>query len=99
MIFIPGRVLTELILLFFGIILDVISGLYTKFLTTIVKYNIFLAIGNAFVKTKMASGLKDALGLDESIVKSMVSLGLSVLMIVLLGTLIWALRRGGSNKK
>ena len=94
---IPGRVLTGLILLFFGIILDVISGLYTKFLTTIVKYNIFLAIGNAFVKTKMASGLQDALGLDESTVKSMVSLGLSVLMIVLLGTLIWALRRGGSN--
>ena len=94
---IPGRVLTGLILLLFGIILDIISGLYTNFLTTIVKYNIFLAIGNAFVKTKMASGLQDALGLDEGTVKSMVSLGLSVLMIVLLGTLIWALRRGGSN--
>lgn len=59
----------------------------------------FLAIGNAFFKTKMAFCLQDSLGLDESTVKSMVSLGLSVLMIVLLGTLIWALRRGGSNKK
>ena len=96
---IPRRVITGLILLFFGIILNVISGLYTKFLTAIVKYNIFLAIGNAFVKTKMASGLQDALRLDESTVKSMVSLELSVLMIVLLETLIWALRRGGSNKK
>lgn len=53
----------------------------------------------AFFKTKMAFCLQDALGLDESTVKSMVSLGLTVLMIALLGTLIWALRRGGSNKK
>lgn len=86
-----GTFLEGLVLIPFGMIIDLSNVIYHIFSNVIVKYNVFTMLGNAFGNTGVASGLADALGISKSFLESIVSLAMAFFAIILIIGIIKAL--------
>lgn len=86
-----------IILVVFGFIADLASSIWTTLITVIADYNIFGLLGAAFGGSPAGQKLASALGVSTNDIKNVASLGLGLATVILVGTIIWALRRGGTN--
>lgn len=86
-----------LILVVFGFIADLASSIWSTLITVIADYNIFGLLGAAFGGSPAGQKLASALGVSTNDIKNVASLGLGLATVILVGTIIWALRRGGTN--
>lgn len=86
-----GVFLEGLLLVPFGLIIDMSNVIYRLFSNLIVKYNVFTMLGNAFGNTHMASGLADAFGISTGLLKEIVSLAMVAFAIILMLGVIKAL--------
>lgn len=84
-------------LLIIGFFTDVISLFWTAIVDVIAEYNIFNLLGTAFGYSKTGDQLASALGISQENVKNWISMGLWIFTAVMLFTVVWALRRGGTN--
>ena len=86
-----------IILVVFGFIADLASSIWSTLITVIADYNIFGLLGAAFGGSPAGQKLASALGVSTNDIKNVASLGLGLATVILVGTIIWALRRGGTN--
>lgn len=86
-----------LILIIFGFIADLASSIWSTLITVIADYNIFGILGSAFGGSPAGQKLASALGVSTDDIKNIASLGLGLAVTILVGTIVWALRRGGTN--
>lgn len=86
-----------LILIIFGFIADLASSIWSTLITVIADYNIFGILGSAFGGSPAGQKLASALGISTDDIKNIASLGLGLAVTILVGTIVWALRRGGTD--
>ena len=86
-----GTFLEGLVLIPFGLIVDLSTIIYHIFSNVIVKYNVFTMLGSAFGNTGVASGLADAFGISKSFLESIVSLAMAFFATILVIGIVKAL--------
>lgn len=92
---IHGLVGIPLVLL--GFFVDILSLFWTGIVNVIAQYNIFNLLGTAFGYSKTGDQMIKAMGMNSQDVKNWISMGLWIFTAVMIFTIVWALRRGGTN--
>ncbi len=93
-----GRaVLGWFILLPLGIFMDLVQGLSSFAVKLLAQLNIVTILGNRFMNSSTSSELAKSLNLSQDTFNTWAKILFSLGTIVLLATIIWALRRGADN--
>ena len=84
-------------LIILGFFVDILSLFWTGIVNVIAQYNIFNLLGTAFGYSKTGDQMIKAMGMNSEDVKNWISMGLWIFTAVMIFTVVWALRRGGTN--
>lgn len=84
-------------LVILGFFVDILSLFWTGIVNVIAQYNIFNLLGTAFGYSKTGDQMIKAMGMNSEDVKNWISMGLWIFTAVMIFTVVWALRRGGTN--
>ena len=84
-------------LVILGFFVDILSLFWTGIVNVIAQYNIFNLLGTAFGYSKAGDQMIKAMGMNSEDVKNWISMGLWIFTAVMIFTVVWALRRGGTN--
>lgn len=84
-------------LIILGFFVDILSLFWTGIVNVIAQYNIFNLLGTAFGYSKTGDQMIKAMGMSSEDVKNWISMGLWIFTAVMIFTVVWALRRGGTN--
>lgn len=84
-------------LVILGFFVDILSLFWTGIVNVIAQYNIFNLLGTAFGYSKTGDQMIKAMGMSSEDVKNWISMGLWIFTAVMIFTVVWALRRGGTN--
>lgn len=84
-------------LVILGFFVDILSLFWTGIVNVIAQYNIFNLLGTAFGYSKVGDQMAKAMGMNSQNVKNWISMGLWIFTAVMIFTVVWALRRGGTN--
>ena len=84
-------------LVILGFFVDILSLFWTGIVNVIAQYNIFNLLGTAFGYSKTGDQMIKTMGMNSEDVKNWISMGLWIFTAVMIFTVVWALRRGGTN--
>lgn len=84
-------------LVIIGFFTDVLSLFWTAIVNVIAQYNVFNLIGAAFGQSKAGDKLAEALKISPDSIKDIVSMGMWIFTAVMIFTVVWALRNGGTK--
>ena len=92
-----GRVIAGVILVPVGLITDSLNDIMKIIATIIIKYNVIAFLASAFLNTGAGDFFTNTLGIARDAVKGMVTALMSFAIIIVLITLMKAMRHGSSN--
>lgn len=92
-----GRVIAGVILVPVGLITDSLNAIMKVIATIIIKYNVIAFLASAFLNTGAGDFFTNTLGIARDAVKGMVTALMSFAIIIVLITLMKAMRGGSSN--
>lgn len=78
-----GHALEGLLLIPFGLVIDISGLIYYVFTNIVTKFNVFLLLGNLLGQSSAGSDIAKAFGISQSTLTDFLSLGLSVFAIVI----------------